>query len=244
MTVYTMTLDEVIEHYDITTTLDDYTGITNISVEDAKLLGLGYFPIFDNDYRAPLMGKIIDHFRNREIGYESLGTWRLGMRRKLNEIMPYYNQLYLSTQISFDPLATVNLHTVIANTQTQAITNATTSHSANETANASRSVTSATPQTMLSGNGDYATGAADVNGTGTGTADATDNTTSNTDAGGNGTTDITGFQGIASALLMQYRESLVNIDLSVIRELEEMFMGVWDNGDSFTNNNHLTGWIV
>lgn len=244
MTVFTMTLDEVIEHYDITTTLDDDTGITEISKDDAKLLGLGYFPIFDEDYRTPLMGKIVDHFRNREIGYESLGTWRLGMRRKLNEIMPYYNQLYESTLISFDPLSTVSLHTVLANTQTQGITNASTSHSENDSTNASRAVTSSTPQTILSGNGDYATGAADSNGTGTATADATDNTTSNTNAAGNGTTDITGFQGIASALLMQFRESLVNIDLLVIRDLEELFMAVWDNGDSYTNNNHLTGWIV
>ena len=38
--------------------------------------------------------KFLKHFWVREIGCETYGLWRLRLDQKLNEIMPYYNQLY------------------------------------------------------------------------------------------------------------------------------------------------------
>lgn len=42
----------------------------------------------------------------REIGLETLELFRYFMRMKMWEIMPYYNQLYKSELIEFDPLST------------------------------------------------------------------------------------------------------------------------------------------
>lgn len=76
------------------------------------------FPIFDEQYREILEKKIIRHYYTREIGYETVGLWKLKLNTKLNEIMPYYNQLYESTLLEFNPLYTHELHTIRGNTRT------------------------------------------------------------------------------------------------------------------------------
>lgn len=67
------------------------------------------FPIFDEAYRPVLEKKILKHYYTREIGLETVGLWKLFLDTKLNEIMPYYNQLYKSELISFNPMYDVDL---------------------------------------------------------------------------------------------------------------------------------------
>lgn len=66
----------------------------------AKIFEHITFPIFDENYRIPLETKILQHFYTREIGYETVGLWKLKMRAKLQEIMPYYNQMYESATLA------------------------------------------------------------------------------------------------------------------------------------------------
>lgn len=63
---------------------------------------------FDENYRSVLCSKILKHYYLREIGAETVGIWKLWMNTKLEEIMPYYNQLYESARLEFDPLKDVN----------------------------------------------------------------------------------------------------------------------------------------
>lgn len=67
------------------------------------------FPIFDESYRSVLETKILRHYYTREIGLETVGLWKLKLSTKLNEIMPYYNKLYKSELIEFNPLYDVEL---------------------------------------------------------------------------------------------------------------------------------------
>ena len=67
------------------------------------------FPIFDENYRTVLEKKILKHFYTREICEETVGLWKLRLDTKLNEIMPYYNKLYKSELLEFNPLYTANL---------------------------------------------------------------------------------------------------------------------------------------
>lgn len=62
------------------------------------------YPIFDESYRPVLEKKILKHFYTREIGYETYGRWKLALDSKMNEIMPYYNKLYNSELIQFNPM--------------------------------------------------------------------------------------------------------------------------------------------
>ena len=66
------------------------------------------FPIFDEAYRNVLLKKILKHYYTREISEETVGLWKLRMDTRLNEIMPYYNQLYKSELLEFNPLYDVD----------------------------------------------------------------------------------------------------------------------------------------
>jgi len=240
--VFTMRLKDV-----LLTTGGNWDSSSGISVITGGDLALDKYPLFsDNtsypDYRPFLNGKIFDHFMNREIGMESIGVWHLAMRRKMNEIMPFYNQYYLSTKIAIIPIRTTDLST--ANSMTDTVVNTQTgANTTNSSAvSGARSVSSDTPQTMLQGDEDYASAATDSNSQNTtsGTGNQTSNGTTTDTA--SSTTTITGYQGAASDLLIRYRDSFVNVDMMVINELEELFMQIWDNGDSFANNSNYD-WL-
>lgn len=86
--------------------------MANYTIELYKLLEMGFklplddYPIFDEAHRATLNDKIIAHYYFREIGQETPSRFSFNLRRKMNEIMPYYNQLYESEMIKYDPLFT------------------------------------------------------------------------------------------------------------------------------------------
>ena len=64
---------------------------------------------FDEAYRKILCCKILKHYYLREICCETVGIWKLWVNTKLEEIMPYYNQLYESAKLKFDPFHDVDL---------------------------------------------------------------------------------------------------------------------------------------
>lgn len=66
-------------------------------------------PFFDEAYRIVLCSKILKHYYMREICCETVGIWTLWMNTRLEEIMPYYNQLYESAKIEFNPMHDVDL---------------------------------------------------------------------------------------------------------------------------------------
>ena len=67
------------------------------------------FPIYDENYRLTLEAKILKHYYTREISEETYGLWKLRLDTALNEIMPYYNQLYKSAILEFNPLYDVDV---------------------------------------------------------------------------------------------------------------------------------------
>lgn len=69
------------------------------------------YPIFDDDYKEVLESKILMHYYTREIGFETVGLWKLKLNTKLNEIMPLYNQLYKSALLEFNPFHDTDLTT-------------------------------------------------------------------------------------------------------------------------------------
>jgi hypothetical protein len=205
-------------------------------------IGIQHYPIFEDTYKPRLDGLIIDRYWNREIGVESVDMFQLAMRRKMNEIMPFYNQLYASTKIEYDPLSTIDLHTISASDSSQTNDNTGTNNTTSASTSGSRSVNSETPQSILNGSGDYATSASDANATSSVAAEANEESTQQSNAEASGDTRTTGYQGAASDLIIRYRESLINVDLMVLAELDELFMGIWDTPDTYTNNRNYGGY--
>lgn len=217
-------------------------------VENGFDLGLDRYPIFDEEYRAPLNDKIIEHFFFREIGLETPELFRRFLNRRMNEVMPFYNQLYKSALKDLDPFVNYDMTTDGTSTgtsdqsrdfkRTEASNTFASASTANDTNSKARTLASTTPQMQLSGHEDYATNITDSNSDtkAKGTSrqlsdaktDASDITKATSDSLEKYLNHVKGLSGITQAqALMQFRETFLNIDMLVIHELDELFMGLY-----------------
>lgn len=89
--------------------LDNYNNVENVIANSVDKIFDFNFPVFDESYRKVIETKILKHYYTREIGEETVGLWKLRLNTRLNEIMPYYNKLYNSELLEFNPLYTANL---------------------------------------------------------------------------------------------------------------------------------------
>lgn len=111
MSKYTTELRFICENLCGYTNSQGLSKVEEIIAKSAPLIFDFDFPIFDEDYKIPLEKKILRHYYLREIGFETLGVWKLKLNAKLNEIMPYFNQLYKSELLKFNPLIDVDVKT-------------------------------------------------------------------------------------------------------------------------------------
>lgn len=208
------------------------------------------FPMFDESYRGVLERKILKHFYTREICEETVGLWKLRLDTRLNEIMPYYNKLYESELIKFDPLYSDNLirtrktdfdssrktnnnGKTTSNNNTHGIEHVSTSNNGND-------LYSDTPQGSIIGldEGTYLTNArktsdnsittTNTSNTSTGSIDSTDNGLDDLNSTEEYLEKISGWSGTTgSELILKYRETFINIDVMILNELEDLFFQLW-----------------
>ena len=222
-----------------------------------KLFDFDY-PLFDPEYKPTLESKILRHFYTREIGLETFGLWKLKLNTKLNEIMPYYNQLYESELIEFNPMYDVNYTRSGSESLSQSESTANSlSMSQSESESLSENDRNSllpesytweleqdTPQNGLTGiqNMEYLTKA---NKTQHGGQDQQYlNHSKSASSSGQSATSSTGrrqaldtkgyLESIVgyksnnpSKLLEDYRDTFLNIDMMIIRDLDELFMQLW-----------------
>lgn len=211
------------------------------------------FPIFDENYRQVLCRKILKHYYTREIAHETVGRWKLALNAKLNEIMPYYNQLYKSELLEFNPFYDVDLTRsregsgTSNKTSNNTETNSGTSKNVSSKSGTSNTDTlnrfSDTPQNSMDTQGIAdsvpLTTVTKVNEDNTTTNESTDTLTRNDTKTGNGTENINntdkyietvkGKQGTEnySSLLKKFRETFLNIDMMIIEDCSDCFFTLW-----------------
>ena len=273
----------------------DYAGVEDVIKKALPVVFDFSFPIFDENYRSVLETKILKHFYTREIGLETVGLWKLKLNTKLNEIMPYFNQLYSSQLYAFNPFYDVDLtrkHRIDGSGKrdTDTTSNTETEHriTVDETGNTTTDNTGSSTSEGTSENTEVRTGTnnqtddfvekysdtpqgaitdlrADkylTNATirnddrkqnksdnvkNDGKTNSDVSTKDNTDTSGNNSSTtngnvsatltntedyletVQGKNGGASysKLLMEYRETFLNIDMMVIDQLEDLFMQLW-----------------
>ena len=111
MSKYTTELRFICETSAGITDSEGYTSTRDIIEKSrAKIFDFDY-PIFDEKYRSVLETKIIKHYYTREIAAETVGLWKLWLDERMNNIMPYYNQLYKSELLEFNPLYDTDITT-------------------------------------------------------------------------------------------------------------------------------------
>lgn len=231
--------------------MSKYTTELRWIIENGYDLQLNEYPIFDENYRQKLNQKIINHYYFREIGFETVGLFIFYLKQTMNEIMPYYNQLYESALLEIDPLNTINFTETLTRTKigndTKNFNEDTTVNSngdsnSNSTKNTNfKDVESDTPQGMLSiGNIEgelYASYARISKNEDTTNSSAHQETTDtqkrkndekiNREDNENYTRTEKGNRESQSELLMKYRQTFLNIDIQVINELNDLFMGLY-----------------
>ena len=199
--------------------------------------------------REELNKKILDYYMYREIGFETVNRFLHELEISLNEIMPYYNQLFFSADQDYNIIYNVDYKRTIdrdlaGNTSSNTESNATdsTETTADNTSWAKR-VSSDTPQNQLSitnkqiDNVDYAN-QVDWN-KDEATSSGSTSGTANTTASGTGTNKeiestietTKGNFGVVSAqdLIKKYRELIINIEQQIINDprIVELFMLVY-----------------
>ena len=202
---------------------------------------------FDEEYRSVLCKKILKHYYLREIGCETVGIWLLWMNTKLEEIMPYYNKLYESELIKFNPMYDVDWNRKGNKTGNESGSgsrstsgnNSGTNTQSGTSSNTRKDLYSDTPQGALTGveSETYLTnarkvsdsGETGVNGSTSGSYEDSESSSNKVDTTENYVESVSGKQGTRSysKMLNEFRETFLNIDMQVIEEFAEMFMELW-----------------
>lgn len=193
------------------------SGVDKIIYESWDKIFTTTCEFFDESYRRVLCSKILKHYYLREIGAETVGVWLLWMNTKLEEVMPYYNKLYESARVKYDYMYSTDVYTRHEGKDSNV--GGTESDSSGEEWNKF----SDTPQGGVAGleSDTYLTNATKVSGN---TKNVSSQKYDNTDEYLNHTY---GFSNNPSKLLMEYRETIINIDMMVIKEFGELFMNLW-----------------
>lgn len=195
--------------------------------------GLKDYPIFDEEYREVLNNKILMHYYMDEIGFETAGLFKVYLNNKMNEIMPYYNELYKKQKdllLNFDK--TTNLTETFTRDNTTNTNTTSNSTSSNTASGSSKNVYQDTPMGNITeqdiDNYDHAsnqefnknqnTSSIQDNSSLTGKATNLENYI-RTKTGNNGR-----LYGIE--ILKMIKNNYMNIDEMVINELQDLFMGI------------------
>ena len=80
---------------------DDYIAVINKSYD--KIIH-PETTLYDPAYAPVLYKKILRHYYYDEIAHETTGQFIMRLNTKLDEILPYYNKLYESAALKFNPL--------------------------------------------------------------------------------------------------------------------------------------------
>jgi hypothetical protein len=100
MATYTITLKEIVDLY----ALDGATNLRDkIELARTKIFDFDY-PFFDESKRADFETDFIRNFFMREIGFETEEYWKFQLENYLRINMGYWNKMFTSELIQFDPL--------------------------------------------------------------------------------------------------------------------------------------------
>lgn len=174
--------------------------------------------------KAAFEQKVIDHYRFRQIGQETVGRFLHYFRTKVREIMPYYVQLY-EFDAKFrnieDPLESYNL--VETFQQATSGTGRSSGSSSSETTGVN--ILSDTPQGSIVNIDTYMSSAGKTTGTGSGSSEQDHETAGETSHTLTRKGNI-GVQPLGGEV-ENIRKAFINIDMQIIEELGDLFLKIY-----------------
>lgn len=176
--------------------------------------------------KEKLADRIVTHFKMREIGTDSIGSFRLYIEDLMKETMETYVPLIYTASIKFDPLVNVDF------TESYDRTSNNTSNSNSTSTNNSSGLTvnSDTPQGQINKSeilqGKYASS--------TGANETENQIVDNSNTNGEGQEHYTkttrgnsGVSATAQKMIEQTREIIRAINTEIVYKLEPLFMGIY-----------------
>ena len=193
------------------------------------------YNLYDNSLKQYFEEKFKQHFFLYEIGFETMALFKQQLQATLNDIYPYYKQLYeteircknIDFMLNKDLKETFIKETIGEGTSTVNSTQTSTSNSNSNDLSTSHD----TPQNRVDDLDKFMSTAQKSNSSSENTNSANGNTTS---TGINKSTDKTelisqGNIGITSSadLLQKWREVIINIDQLIFNDLKSLFLLVY-----------------
>lgn len=201
-----------------------YTTTIRTLIDNNFDFQLTEYPIFDETYRETLNQNILNHYYNDEIGFETASLFRFHLKARLNEIMPYYNNLYkIQAKILENAGSGLNFREIISR-ETSGESQSTSTNNSQSSGN-SKNLFQDTPQGRISqasiNNQEWATNVTMNQNSNSNDSTIEDESTTS------GTEDVTRTTNLDIDTFNRVIENIRNIDLQIINNLNDLFMGIY-----------------
>ena len=184
------------------------------------------YNLYDNDLKPWFEEKFYQHFMFYEIGFDSVAMFKQRLMSKLNDIFPYYKQLY-ETEIACKDIDFMLNKDLKESYVRELTSNSNSSQESNATSNGLSTAGQLTPSLISNSQKiDKFMDTAQKD-------ESSSNASSTGESTGNSKEEYTltsqGNIGITSSaeLLSKWREVLLNIDLMIFEECNDLFMQIF-----------------
>ena len=193
--------------------------------ENFKLFDFPY-NLYDNDLKPWFEEKFFQHFMFYEIGFDTIGMFKQRLMSKLNDIFPYYKQLY-ETEIRTKGIDFMLNKDLKESYVRELTSNSNSIQESNVASNGLSTAGQLTPSLIANSQKiDKFMDTAQKD-------NSSSNSTSTGESNGNSREEYTltsqGNIGITSSaeLLAKWRETILNIDLMIFEECNDLFMQIF-----------------
>ena len=184
------------------------------------------YNLYDNDLKPWFEEKFYHHFMFYEIGFDTIGMFKQRLMSKLNDIFPYYKQLY-ETEIRAKGIDFMLNKDLKESYVRELTSNSNSNQESNVTSNGLATSGQLTPSLIANSQkiDKFMDSAQKDN--------SSSNSVSSGESNGNSKEEYTltsqGNIGITSSaeLLTKWRETLLNIDLMIFEECNDLFMQIF-----------------
>ena len=185
------------------------------------------YNLYDNELKSVFEKKFIDHFYFYEIGLTPIARFKKALQIKLNDIYPYFKQLY-QTELRCNDIDFM-LNKDLKEQYTRELTgNSSVNQSSTSTTNdTSLNINNDTPQNKIDDLDQFMTSASkntdNSSMTSNGTNSAENNSTETYSLVSQGNIGVTS----SAELLEKWRSVLINIDQMIFEECNDLFMLIY-----------------
>ena len=184
------------------------------------------YNLYNNDLKPWFEEKFYQHFMFYEIGFDTIGMFKQRLMSKLNDIYPYYKQLY-ETEIRSKGIDFMLNKDLKESYVRELTSNSNSNQESNVTSNSLSTAGQLTPSLIANSQkiDKFMDSAQKDN--------SSSNSTSTGESNGNSKEEYTltsqGNIGITSSaeLLTKWRETILNIDLMIFEECNDLFMQIF-----------------